>query len=109
MRVMFRALAGSLGLALCLTACGGGSGTSALPTPANPTSSNASNPTTPTTASATRAPLGLVPQPSGVFAAAERGRRAASAPVHISMMLQYNNQAQLDQLVADQANPASGR
>jgi len=25
------------------------------------------------------------------------------------MMLQYNNQAQLDQLVADQANPASGR
>ena len=41
--------------------------------------------------------------------AADIGAMGAQENVKIAVTLQYNNQAELDQLVADQANPASGR
>jgi subtilase family serine protease len=95
-------IASALGLTVSLAACGGGHTTS-LP---------AVSGSGPGTEAATRAaesvtPLLAVPKPVGALAYTDAGRRAASAPVTVSVTLRYNNQAQLDQFVADVSDPRS--
>jgi subtilase family serine protease len=106
MRRSSGALASALGFTLTLSACGGHS-TSPVPTtlPAN---------TGPINESATRTrmgsdtPLVSVPVTTGALRYTDAGRRAANAPVSISLTLRYNHQAQLDRFVADVSNPHSG-
>ena len=100
MHTPYRALAGSLALALLATACGGRGSL--------PSSGLAGSGASPT-GSQSRFAMGAVPHPQGIFSASEGGRRVPTAPTKISVLLQYNDQAGLDQLVRDQANPASGR
>jgi len=97
MHISQRVLAGSLGLALMLTAC---SGHSALPgigsTSNSPQGATSRTPLT---------PLISVPQTKGALAYTDIGRRSANLPVNVTIMLRYNNQAQLDALVASQSGP----
>ncbi|MBV9408775.1 MAG: hypothetical protein JO164_08115, partial [Candidatus Eremiobacteraeota bacterium] len=53
------------------------------------------------------APMIAVPKTFGALAYTDAGRRAASAPVTVSVTLRYNHQDQLDQFVADVSNPQS--
>ena len=53
------------------------------------------------------APLVTVPKTFGALAYLDSGRRASNAPVSISINLRYNNQAALDQFVADVSDPHS--
>ncbi len=103
MRRLSRMLASALGLALSLAACGGH--TSSLPTTLTGSDTNGAS-TTRDTQSLT--PLVSVPKTAGALAFTDAGRRAANAPVTVSLTLRYNNQAQLDQFVADVSNPQSG-
>ncbi|MFY9662862.1 MAG: hypothetical protein WAK19_00275, partial [Candidatus Cybelea sp.] len=94
MRKSSRPIALALGLTLTLTACGGQS--SSLPW--MPTNTNAGS----TNESAARAaapdkPLISIPKLSGELAYIDAGRRAANAPVRVSLTLRYNHQAELDQ------------
>ena len=102
MRRILRVTASALGLTLSLAACGGGHGSSVPATP----------PGGPNTEAGSRAaqsvvPMVSVPKTFGALAYTDSGRRAASAPVSISVTLRYNNQAQLDQFVADVSDPHS--
>ena len=49
-----------------------------------------------------------VPKTFGALAFTDSGRRAANAPVNVSITLRYNNQAELDQFVAAVSDPHSG-
>jgi hypothetical protein len=49
-----------------------------------------------------------VPHMFGALAFTDTGRRAANAPVSVSLTLRYNNQADLDQFVAQVSDPHSG-
>ncbi len=102
MRTSFRAIASALGLALALAACGGGHGSSIPSTMAGGDTSGQS-----VSRNGVVAPMISVPQTYGALAYTDSGRRAASAPVSISVTLRYNSQAQLDQFVGDVANPSS--
>ncbi len=51
-------------------------------------------------------PLISIPKTSGSLAYTDAGRRAAGAPVNVTIVLRYNHQAELDQLVA--AKSAAG-
>lgn len=51
--------------------------------------------------------IAAVPRTAGRFATTDLGKSNAS--VKVAIALNYNNKAQLDQLVADQSNPLSGR
>src|ERR1700678_3992718 len=97
MHISQRVLAGSLGLALMLTAC---SGHSTLPgvgsTSKLPQGATSQTPST---------PLISVPQTHGALSYTDAGRRASSSPVNVAIVLRYNNQAQLDALVASQSGP----
>ena len=53
------------------------------------------------------APLISVPKTFGALAYTDTGRRAANATVNVSVTLRYNNQAELDQLVASMSDPHS--
>ncbi len=94
-----RALAGSLILALTVTACSGHS--AALPGLSNSATSPTGAATTPTRTS----PLISIPKTYGRLAFTDMGRRTATAPVNVAITLRYNNQAQLDQLVAADSTP----
>lgn len=94
--------ASALGLTFALAACGGH--TSSLPT----TLANSGSTDSAARSTASVTPLVSVPKTSGVLAYTDGGRRAASAPVSVSLTLRYNNQAQLDQFVANVSDPHSG-
>ncbi len=97
MHISQRVLAGSLGLALMLSAC---SGHSTLPgvgsTSNTPQGATSQKPLT---------PLISVPQTFGALAYSDLGRRPSNLPVSVTITLRYNNQAQLDALVAAQSGP----
>ncbi len=101
-RAAARATASALLLSLSLAACGGR--TSSLPTTLhNDTNSDA----VARAAAGAETPLISVPQMRGALAYTDAGRRASTAPVTVTITLRYNNQAQLDQFVADVSNPHS--
>jgi subtilase family serine protease len=50
-----------------------------------------------------------IPHLSGALAFVDEGRRAASAPVNVVFTLRYNHQSELDQFVAEAANPHSSK
>lgn len=102
MRRSSRVIASALGLTLSLAACGGH--TSSLPTVSGNGNTNPDS-TARSTSSVT--PMVSVPKTFGELAYTDSGRRAASAAVNVSITLRYNNQAQLDQFVADVSNPSS--
>lgn len=99
MRTPTRVMASILTLGMTLTACGGHGGGSLLP------STTQSGPTN--LAPHIQHVYAGVPRTSGAFATSDLGRRGASTPTKINVLLNYRNQAELDQLVQDQANPAS--
>jgi Pro-kumamolisin, activation domain len=99
-----RVLASALGLTFALAACGGHS--SSIPTAANGAGGASNESATRSTASVT--PMISIPKPSGALAYTDGGRRSSSAPVSVAITLRYNNQAQLDQFVADVSDPHSG-
>jgi subtilase family serine protease len=98
MQISQRVLAGSLGLALMVTAC---SGHSTLPGTGAPEGGTMQN----TAGGAQLTPLISVPQLSGALAYTDLGRRSLTEPVNVAITLRYNNQAQLDALVASQSGP----
>jgi hypothetical protein len=96
---------------MTLTACGGHS-SSPLPSVGADGASGDSAARNATTVSSTAAlvqsPLIAVPKTFGALAFTDAGRRAPTAPVDVVLTLRYNNQAELDQFVADVSNPHSG-
>ena len=98
MHISQRVLAGSLGLALIVTAC---SGHSTLPG----VGASEAGSTQGATSGSQLTPLISVPRTSGALAFTDLGRRSLTAPVNVTITLRYNNQAQLDQLVASQSGP----
>ena len=97
-----RVLGSVLVLTLSLAACGGRSGSVPPTLPGGGENAAAS-----TRASASLVPLISVPKTVGALAFTDLGRRSASAPVSISLTLRYNNQAELDQFVANVSDPHS--
>lgn len=100
-----RLVASALGLTLSLAACGGGH--SSLPQIENGT--NGGNDGASALARAQPSAVAqAVPHTTGALAFSDAGRRAATAPVNVTLTLAYNHQDQLDALVADISNPRSG-
>ncbi len=104
MHTVHRAVASSLILALALAACSGGGGNSSLPSagssPVSPQGSNINPPS--------RAQAISVPMTRGRLAFSDAGRRAATAPVSIAVVLNYNHQAELDAFIAAHSGPNGG-
>src|SRR5438270_7150228 len=100
MRIRPRAAASLLVLSLALSACGGHS---SLPT----TLPSDSNSQQKSAAGVTRTvpPQISVPRTSGKLAYTDLGRRAANAPVRVSLTLNYNHEAELEQFIAAQSAP----
>ena len=98
-----RAMAGSLTLAMALAACSGGS--SSLPSAgsSSPTSQALNNTNPTSTAQAV-----AVPMTRGRLAFTDAGRRGASSPVSVAIVLNYNHEAQLDAFIAAQSGPRGG-
>ena len=106
MRKPFRVVATALCVVMSLTACGGHS--SVPPINSGPTTQSNNGSAAPE--SVAHAAIGAVPHLRGIFAVTgDNGRMTANAPVRVAVTLNYNDQAQLDQLVRDQAYPFSGR
>jgi subtilase family serine protease len=97
MHTSHRVLAGCVVLVMSLTACGGGS--SSLLSGANALNTQSQN------RSGSSAPMISIPQTSGSLAISDLGRRPSNSSVGVTIVLRYNNQAQLDQLVAGQSQP----
>jgi hypothetical protein len=112
MRIPSRALASAVCLTFALSACGGHS-SSLLPSTSD-SSSDAISRSTPSTTTAALTPAGAivpaiaVPKLYGPLAFTDAGRRAPSAPVSVSLVLNYNNQAELDRFVAEVSAPHPG-
>jgi subtilase family serine protease len=103
MRKFPRVIASILGLTLTLTACGGqNSSLPSMPMGNNggPVDSSVQN-TTP------GKPLVSIPKLYGDLQYTDAGRRAANAPVRVSLTLRYNHQAELDRFVATISDPHS--
>ena len=98
MHISQRVLAGSLGLALVVTAC---SGHSTLPGTGTPEAGSMQS----ATSGAQLTPIISVPQTAGALAFTDLGRRSPTSAVSVTITLRYNNQAQLDALVASQSGP----
>jgi hypothetical protein len=96
MRQPSRVIASLLGLTLTLTACGGQN--SSLPS--MPTGNNGGPVDSSVRTATPGQPLISVPKLYGDLAYTDAGRRAANAPVRVSLTLRYNHQAELDRLVA---------
>lgn len=97
-------VASALGLTLTLTACGGHN-ISSLPE----LSGNGSGTVLSTTRSSlSSTPLISIPQLFGDLAYTDAGRRAANAPVRVTLTLRYNHQEELDRLVWNLSDPHSG-
>ena len=104
MRRSTRVIASTLGLTLALTACGGQS--TSIPW-AGTSSSGPSTESAARTAKPDR-PLVSIPQLSGDLAYTDAGRRDRHGAVRVQLVLRYNNQAELDRLVANVSDPRSG-
>jgi kumamolisin len=89
-----------------LAGCGGGSRSSPIPqvAPAGAQSSQVAPAST-----QALAPLISIPHLSGALAFTDEGRRSPSASMNVVFTLRYNHQAELDQFVADVANPHSSK
>ncbi|HKU68549.1 MAG TPA: protease pro-enzyme activation domain-containing protein [Candidatus Baltobacteraceae bacterium] len=98
MRTSIRAVASLLVMGMALSACGG-HGSSVVPSTPQSSGSNALGPQI--------KQIATPPRTAGIFAFTDRGERDANAPTPVTITLQYNHQAELDQLVLDQSNPAS--
>jgi subtilase family serine protease len=98
-----RVIASALGLTLTLTACGGHSSS---PLPAAFNGANDANSASSSRAAA--AVISSVPHLTGDLAFTDAGRRAADAPVNVTLTLAYNHQQELDQFVANVSDPHSG-
>ncbi|MGH7738050.1 MAG: protease pro-enzyme activation domain-containing protein [Candidatus Tyrphobacter sp.] len=92
-----RALASAIALSLMLSACGGHSAS------LTPLLSGRSAMQSGVAAAGPVTPMISVPKTYGALAYSDLGRRAASAPVGVTIELRYNHQAELDQLVANQS------
>lgn len=100
MRRSTSAIASALVLALSLSACGGHSST--IPS----TSANTGGTGTQTTGrSAPISPQISIPKTFGQLAYTDAGRRAATAPVNVVIVLRYNHEAELEQLIANNSAP----
>jgi cell division septation protein DedD len=111
MRIPSRALASAICLTFALSACGGHP-SSLLPSTDSGT--DAISRSTPSTTTAALTPGGAivpsisVPKLYGPLAFTDAGRRAPNAPVTVSLVLNYNNQAELDRFVAEVSAPRPG-
>jgi subtilase family serine protease len=103
MRRSSRLIASTLGLTLTLTACGGQN--ASLPW-MQAGSSNGVTESSVRTATPDK-PLSTVPKLFGALGYNDAGRRAANAPVRVSLTLRYNHQAELDRFVANLSAPNS--
>ncbi len=100
-----RPIALALGLTFMLTACGGQ--TFSLPgMQPGPAANGAESSVRGATSGR---PLISVPKLYGDLAYTDAGRRAANAPVRVSLTLRYNHQAELDRFVASLSDPRSHR
>lgn len=103
MGIHTRAIASFLTMGIALTACGGGGGNgSSSLLPQNPTTNSQSS-----FAPAIKHVAGAVPHLLGRFATSDLGEPKSASPIKISVLLNYNNTAELDQLVRNQSDPAS--
>jgi kumamolisin len=87
-------------LGLSLSACGGHSST--IP---NTVSNTGASGNQSLARSATAAPQISIPQTHGALAYTDAGRRAATAPVNVAIVLRYNHEAELEQLIANNSKP----
>lgn len=91
-----------------VAACGGHSSPSALPPTLGPTAPQSNNTAgNRATESVANTTIGAPPHPVGSLAVSDLGRRNANATVRAAVTLAYNHQAELDRLVAQQADPSS--
>ena len=104
MRHSSRVIASLLGLTLSLTACGGQNSSlpSMLSSSGGPTAESSVRSASPDK------PLIAVPKLYGALSYTDAGRRAADAPVRVSVTLRYNHQGELDRFVANISDPRSG-
>ena len=104
MRHSSRVTASLLGLTLSLTACGGQNSSlpSMLSSSGGPTAESSVRSASPDK------PLIAVPKLYGALSYTDAGRRAADAPVRVSVTLRYNHQGELDRFVANISDPRSG-
>ena len=104
MRHLSRVIASLLGLSLTLTACGGQNSSlpSMLSSNGGPTAESSVRNTSPSK------PLIAVPKLYGALSYTDAGRRAANAPVSVTLTLRYNHQDELDRFVANISDPHSG-
>jgi subtilase family serine protease len=98
MRTTIRAVASLLVAGMTLSACGG-HGSPVVPSVSQSAQSNALGPKI--------QQIATPPRSVGMFAFTDRGERAPNAPTPVTITLQYNHQAELDQLVRDQSTPGS--
>jgi len=97
MRRSSRAIASALGLTLSLSACGGNSS----PLPGTLSGSNGVGTASIARSTNSLSPTISIPKTTGALAYTDLGRRAANAPVNVTLTLRYNHQAELDQFVAN--------
>lgn len=102
MRTSARVLASSLVAALFLSGCGG-HGSLLAPL----SRGTGAQPQAVTATAGTAGPMISVPHTFGALAYTDLGRRSATSPVGITVTLRYNHQAELDQLVANNARPGA--
>src|ERR1700679_2929842 len=108
MRRISRVVASALGLALALSACSGGHN-STLPSLASPDGASGATQTAVTHSNVSDTPLTSIPQMYGKLAFTDSGRHPKNAIVRVSITLKYNNQNELDQLVAKLNDPRAGK
>src|SRR5579884_2578546 len=99
MRRSTRAIASALALGLSLSACGGHSST--IPNAVSNTGSGTQS----TARTATVTPDISIPKAYGQLAYTDVGRRPASAPVNVAIVLRYNHEAELEQFIASNSTP----
>ncbi|MGR4066201.1 MAG: protease pro-enzyme activation domain-containing protein [Vulcanimicrobiaceae bacterium] len=107
MRTSSRAIGSALALTLALSACGGHTPLPAVPGTAGAQSAQQASISRSVTP-AIESPAITTPFTHGALAYADIGRRNPNAPVSVTIVLKYNNQAQLDQFVATASDPHSG-
>ena len=99
MQTSLRLVASCLIAGMVLSACGGGNSGGGILPAGSPTQSTGSSPA--------QGPISSVPKTAGTLAYTDMGAASQTTPVNVTLTLNYNHQAQLDQLVAQQADPTS--
>jgi hypothetical protein len=103
MKIASRAISSAVVLSLSLSGCGGHS------SPLTPLISGGSTMRSAVQTATSLAPTISVPRTYGALAYTDMGRRAATAPVAVTITLRYNHQAELDQFVASQSMHGAAR